>query len=418
MRVSKKFVDFPFEYHQEIELEILTLTNLGLGLGRVELPKTEDLEMPTQWVVMVPFALPGERIKARVFRNYKNYSEADLIEVLVPSPHRVKPACPLFGVCGGCQYQNMAYSEQLQWKTKHLAELLKKLAGIDFPVNPTHPSPKAYHYRSKLTPHYPTPKAELPLPIGFLHHSTRNYILDVPNCPIATEAINEALPAVRQKLIENLANNPKKRGGTILLRHSVEGVTTYSTTIITEQVNEQSFHFLAGDFFQNNPFILPEFVSYIIQKAKSPKTRFLVDAYCGVGLFGISGSRLFDSVLGIEVNPSAIAFANENKELNKAHNCHFLLGQAEKLFSEVQFPANETAVILDPPRKGCDAVFLEQLIAFSPERIVYVSCDPSTQARDLNYLLAHTYAIEEVQPFDLFPQTRHIESVITLVKTS
>ena len=141
---KKKFNDQPFAYHQEIDLEISTLTNLGLGLGRV-------LE---GWVVMVPFTLPGERVRARVFRNNRNYSEADLVEILAPSPHRVAPRCPIYGKCGGCQYQHLSYPEQLAWKRRQVAELLEHLAGISFPVEPVIGSPREFGYRSKITPHF------------------------------------------------------------------------------------------------------------------------------------------------------------------------------------------------------------------------------------------------------------------------
>ena len=161
---KNKFNDRPFAYHQEIELEIATLTNLGSGLGRVEIePPTggRDAEAPSStggWVVMVPFTLPGERVRARVFRNHKNFSEADLIQVLTPSPHRVAAPCPLFGRCGGCQYQHLTYTEQLAWKRRQVAELLQHMAGVEFPVAPVVGSPRDYGYRSKITPHFNPPR--------------------------------------------------------------------------------------------------------------------------------------------------------------------------------------------------------------------------------------------------------------------
>jgi tRNA/tmRNA/rRNA uracil-C5-methylase (TrmA/RlmC/RlmD family) len=131
----KKFNDTPFAYHAELEIEIATLTNLGVGLGRVPLGEG-------QWVVMVPFTLPGEKVRARVFRNHKNFSEADLVAVLTPSPHRTDPRCPLFGRCGGCQYQHLTYPEQLKWKRQQVEELLKYMAGVVFPVSPVIGSPR------------------------------------------------------------------------------------------------------------------------------------------------------------------------------------------------------------------------------------------------------------------------------------
>ncbi|MFM7748990.1 MAG: class I SAM-dependent RNA methyltransferase, partial [Opitutaceae bacterium] len=196
MGKRKPFNDQPFAYHAELELEVTTLTNLGVGLGRVTLPGEAG-----NWVVMVPFTLPGERVRARVFRNHRNYSEADLVEVMRPAVERVAPRCPLFGRCGGCQYQHLDYPAQLEWKRRQVAELLEHMAGIaGFPVAPVMPSPRPFHYRSKITPHFSPPRegeAARPVPIGFLRQGTRFDVVDVPACPIATEAINARLTDVR-----------------------------------------------------------------------------------------------------------------------------------------------------------------------------------------------------------------------------
>lgn len=404
MQAPKHFTPEPFEYHQELELTVETLTNLGIGLGRVD-----------NWVVMVPFTLPGERVRVRVFRNYKNYSEADLVDILEASPDRVTPQCGLFGVCGGCQYQHLSYEKQLEWKTQQIRELLERIGNIKTEVSPTHPSPVHYHYRSKLTPHYPKPRKDQEVPIGFLKANQRTAIVDVPECPIATESINKALEKARIGTREKLKNKTKKRGGTLLLRHCQEGVITDPKATITERIGKKVFQFVAGEFFQNNPFILPELVDFAITRAQGEGIRYLLDAYCGVGVFAIMGSDAFEQCVGIEVNSNAIKWAQGNAGINNASNVSFLIGEAEKLFAYVAFPADETAVILDPPRKGCDEAFIQQLLAYKPKRIVYVSCGPDTQARDLVPLIEGGYSIECVQPFDLFPQTRHVENVVVLV---
>ncbi len=401
-KVPKKFNPTPFAYHQEIEVEIDTLTNLGDGLGRVD-----------GWVVMIPFALPGEKVLARVWHNAANFSRADLLRVLRPSPDRIEPRCPLFGECGGCQYQNLAYTAQLEWKTSTIADLLRRLGGIEAPVNPCHGSPREFHYRSKITPHFQFPRSDN-FPIGFLAVNQRQKIIDIPACPIATEAINAALPAIRDDARRHRARY--KRGATLLLREAAEGVITNPKQTVTERVGPLALQFLAGDFFQNNPFILPEFVDYAIRQAHQPPCRFLVDTYCGSGLFALSAARIFEQVLGIEVNADAVKKAAENARRNSIANCRFVAGSAEEIFAKVTTPAAETAVLIDPPRRGCDTVFLDQLLAYAPRRIVYVSCGPDTQARDLKPLLAAGYQIADVQPFDLFPQTRHIENIVTLAR--
>ena len=425
---KKRFNDQPFRYHEEIELEITTLTNLGLGLGRVALPGTTE----AKWVVMVPFTLPGERVRARVYRNQKNFSEADLVEVLTPSVHRVAPRCSLYGRCGGCQYQHLAYTEQLQWKQRQVAELLQHLAGIEFPVNPVIGSPREYGYRSKITPHFavkrqnaeiPNPNGQIPkdsgenMAIGFLRQGTRFDLVDVPRCEIATDAINARLPAVRSGIRAGVAEGRYVRGATVLLRDAGGEVTTNYDEIVTETVDGLKLRFLARDFFQNNPFILPAFTGYVRGKAAATGARRLVDAYCGSGLFALSCASAFDRVAGIEISESSVAFARQNAAANGIGNATFQAGDAAAIFAGLDFVPGETVVIIDPPRKGCDEGFLRQLFAFGPRAVVYVSCDPATQMRDLRLFVAAGYALEDVQPFDLFPQTRHLECVMTLRRT-
>jgi 23S rRNA (uracil1939-C5)-methyltransferase/tRNA (uracil-5-)-methyltransferase len=476
---KQKFNHQPFPYHAEIELEIATLTNLGSGLGRVTLPG----ETEAKWVVMVPFTLPGERVRARLFRNHKNFSEADLVRVLTPSPERVTPRCPLFGRCGGCQYQHLTYAGQLEWKRRQVAELLQHMAGIEFSVAPVIASPREYHYRSKITPHFHAPRPlksfplgvrssesgdstqsdetlarvsshpdvpshddrptlRPPLPIGFLRQGSRFDIVDVPYCPIATEAINMRLGAVREAI--RAKQDDYTRGATLLLREASGEVTTDYDAVITETISSGSadvgaetenasraattnsparmspaplrLHFLARDFFQNNPFILPAFTSYVREQAAASGARFLVDAYCGSGLFALTAAPAFERVTGIEISESSVRFARENAAANTITNATFVAGDAAAIFAtlDAAFAPGETVVVIDPPRKGCDEPFLQQLFAFGPRAVVYVSCDPATQMRDLRHFLAAGYTLTAAQPFDLFPQTRHLECVLTL----
>ena len=435
----KSFNAQPFAYHQEIELEISTLTNLGVGLGRVALPDNVapgpwNLEPPAAkaagWVVMVPFALPAERVRARVFRNHPNYSEADLVAVLVPSPHRIGAPCALFGRCGGCQYQNLAYAEQLGWKRRQVAELLRHLAAIDFPVAPVIASPREFGYRSKITPHFqagawrPDPAGAAP-PIGFLRQGSRFEIVDVPRCEIAMDGINQRLTDVRADVRAGIRSGAYPRGATLLLRAAGGTVTTDYDAVITEEIllpppagrvtpAPLRLRFLARDFFQNNPFLLPAFAGYVRDQAAAGGARFLVDAYCGSGLFALAAAPRFERVAGVEVSDTAVAFARENAAANGVGNASFLAGEAAAIFAGLDFPPGDTAVVIDPPRKGCDGAFLDQLLAFGPRTVVYVSCDPATQMRDLRRFVAAGYALAAVQPFDLFPQTRHLECVVTL----
>ncbi|MDZ4289867.1 MAG: class I SAM-dependent RNA methyltransferase [Prosthecobacter sp.] len=399
----RKFNPHPFAYHQELDVRIDNLTNLGAGVARVD-----------GWVVFVPFALPGELVRCRVFRNYKNYSEADLVEVLEPSADRVPAPCPLFGQCGGCQYQQLAYEKQLLWKQRQVEELLRHMAQIEHPVLPVIPSPRQYGYRSKITPHFQKPKQGEIGAIGFLRAGTRNSMIDVPQCPIAMPQLNEQLTKVRERAKAN--QDAYKNGATLLMRAAANGVLTRADELAIEQVGEVRFEFQAGDFFQNNPFILPAFVDYAIAEARACGARFLVDAYCGSGLFGISAARHFEEVIGVEVSESAVRKAAHNAEINALANCRFIAADARHIFEQVSHPGAETVVIVDPPRAGCSEEFLQQLFAFSPHRVVYISCNPATQMRDLALFTQAGYQLDKVQPFDLFPQTKHLECVMTISK--
>jgi 23S rRNA (uracil1939-C5)-methyltransferase/tRNA (uracil-5-)-methyltransferase len=345
------------------------------------------------------------------------------------------------------------YAEQLLWKRRQVAELLQHMAGIEFPVADVVASPRAYGYRSKITPHFAAPRfqrtpatmtstsedqeksvpagvseltdspmmaepvgakvATVPeFPIGFLRQGTRFDIVDVPRCPIATDAINERLTQVRAGVWAQ--RESYQRGATLLLRDASGTVTTDYDAVVTESVGSLKLHFLARDFFQNNPFILPAFTGYVRSQAAASGAKFLVDAYCGSGLFALTAAPAFERVAGVELSESSVRFARENAAANGITNATFRAGDASAIFAGLTFPGAESVVIIDPPRKGCDRAFLEQLFAFGPRAVVYVSCDPATQMRDLREFLSAGYELSAVQPFDLFPQTRHLECVLTL----
>src|ERR1039457_2861081 len=291
--------------------------------------------------------------------------------------------------------------------------------GVSRPVSPVIGSPRPFGYRSKITPHFSAPRPGRELAVGFLRQGSRFDIVDVPRCEIATEPINARLAEARAEIRRRAGEGAFERGATLLLRDAGGGVATGHGDRVTETVPLGSegtlrLRFLAGDFFQNNPFILPLFAAYVRDQARSSGARFLVDAYCGSGLFALASARAFERVVGVEVSESSVAFARENAAANAIPNATFLAGDASAIFSGLGFPGDDTAVVIDPPRKGCDEAFLRQLFGFRPRAVVYVSCDPATQMRDLRGFHAAGYAATAVQPFDLFPQTRHLECVITL----
>eukprot|EP00933_Yihiella_yeosuensis_P043808 TRINITY_DN38797_c0_g1_i1.p1 TRINITY_DN38797_c0_g1~~TRINITY_DN38797_c0_g1_i1.p1 ORF type:complete len:520 (-),score=75.56 TRINITY_DN38797_c0_g1_i1:150-1709(-) len=442
----------PCEEGQVLELRIDSLTSHGQGLGRLG---------PTRWVIMVFGALPGELVELRIIRNFKGRSEAKLEQILEESPDRVKPKCSIFERCSGCQYQHLSYDEQLKWKQKHVQDALVRIAGLeltDCEVQETVPSPKQYGYRTKFTPHRQDepPKRQMRRAglhlkerhltedewasssdrpaIGFLEEEwgeTRDstgrrwkQVVDVESCPIATEAINLALTEVR-------SSQSLKRGSRSLLFRDTtcDSVVTDRQSIVTEEIpGIGSFSFRAGGFFQNNSSILPKFVEHVVNSAVSGASmedgdseanlsHHLLDVYCGVGLFAISAARHFQHVTGIELDATAVELARENAERNGVCNASFIALDAAEGLEEVLSMASQsrrTVTIVDPPRQGLMPEARAALLALRPRRLVYVSCDPATQARDLKDMMAAGYKVCHIQPFDLFPQTRHLEVVTVL----
>ncbi|OEU16030.1 S-adenosyl-L-methionine-dependent methyltransferase [Fragilariopsis cylindrus CCMP1102] len=499
---------FDYHQQIIIEIESLTNMGWGIGRvslkeqsniidtndnkNEEEDDDEEEEEEERLWVIMVPHVLVGETVKVSIFRNMKGHSEADLIEVITSSPERVEPKCPLAGICGGCQYQHMSIKAQREWKTKHVEEVLLQQDITNYNTTeqllvlskPAAGTDEVYGYRSKITPHYQAPSDNFDgtyamKEIGFQKSSNRN-LVDVPECPIAMPAINEKYKEARGRLVDEahrgLLNqvDPKKKkkrkrrgsknngggkGATLLFRQADDeveedddGISSTSPLVVTDHnqymtttIKNLRFRYLAGNFFQNNNYVVPLMVDAVVEAAimpvinniidgnnkKSPS--YLIDCYCGSGLFALSAASHFDLCVGIEVNPKAIEEATANAVSNDISNCQFMAASAEAIFTSppeitisgfeqqrVQtFPREETVVIVDPPRKGCSEEFLNQLYDYSPQRIVYMSCGPATQARDAKGIVEiGGYEITSIQPFDLFPQTKHIESLIVFEKIS
>lgn len=451
------------KYHRQVSnVKIRQLSSNGDGLALVLHPINDSGKQ----VVIVPFGLPGDTVTVRVFKTHPLYAESDLLSVDEPSDLRedLLIKCRYFGKCSGCQFQNVGYDQQLELKRQtiqnaytHFAPsltLAKRLPNVE----DTQPSPLQYNYRTKLTPHFNMPykKPEnMPLPpLGFGSKGRPEWrtcdggagsILDIEECSIGTPIVNVGMKNERARFAKDFGKY--KKGATILLREDtgrdytdrigsadtdgnvsivkegdlVKTCVTESRQIVREIVGGRTFEFSAGEFFQNNNSILPAVLQYVRANLTISETEdnFLVDAYCGSGLFSILCSENVKKVIGVEVSADLVKFAERNAATNNVENVKFIVGKAEEIFKDIDTPPLKTSVILDPPRKGCDDVFLNQLSQYHPVKIVYISCNVHSQARDVEWFLNKTengasYRVESIKGFDFFPQTHHVESVAVL----
>ena len=351
----------------------------GEGVGRCN-----------EFVVFVPGTIPGELVEAEVTEVKKQFARARLLHILTPSPDRVTPECRYFGRCGGCQYQHVGYPRQLVIKRKQVSDLMVRIGK--FPadlVDPVIPCPQPYGYRNRIMIRSGWNKPAQKLDLGFLEAETR-FVVDVEECPIAEPALNQQITEVRK--------NPPPRGGIkVVLRVSPEGWSVPKDS-----------------FFQNNFFLLPQLVDTVRGRLADAGSRYLVDAYCGVGFFGIELADSVESYVGVELDALAIRSARQNALNRKRTNGEFVQGRTEDLLPQLmqRFPADETTVILDPPRTGCGKEIIDCLRAVRPRQVIYVSCHPATLARDLNVLCEEgVFSLRRVVPLDMFPQTQHVESV-------
>jgi tRNA (uracil-5-)-methyltransferase len=450
-----------------IDVEILELSSTGDGLGMVE---------GSEQVYVVPFTVPGDVAHVKVFRHITqlNQTIADFKSITKPSPMRddSRIQCKYFNSCGGCQFQMLSYDDQLVLKRRVLEKAFKNFSNLNpelVPeIQPTFGSPLQYGYRTKLTPHFDGPPGprrgknqRLPFPscpdVGFMLKGQRK-VIDIEDCPIGTEAVRSGMQRERKRMQEEYLKY--QRGATILLRENTErfpkdgekqppaetppyavraetdsyveikSCETDQRATITEHIGPYTFTNPAGTFFQNNNSILGPFTDFIRSHILPPPAsttstsspiKYLIDAYSGSGLFTITLSSVFTHSIGIDIAPDSITSARHNASLNNLtpERCTFIAADAGELFKSVEYPADETVVVLDPPRKGCDADFLDQLRRFGPRRVVYVSCNVHTQARDVGVLVrgegeGRRYEIESLRGFDFFPQTGHVEGVAIL----
>jgi 23S rRNA (uracil1939-C5)-methyltransferase len=359
-------------------------------------------------------AIPGERVIARIVRyrrKRKHYVSGIVTEVLEASKHRVSPPCPFYGPCSGCQWQHIDYSYQLLLKQKSVErqiERYKSLNGVS--VSPTLQSPNEFGYRNhgRFTVRHGS--------LGFVNRITRRWV-KVEQCMLMDSGVNRILDALQ----ENCAETPQlsvRHGtntGDFLIQPTMKNpAITLPTgqTHYREKVLDREFLVASPSFFQVNTAQAERMSELVRERLKLTGNETLVDAYAGVGTFAALFAPYAKQVIAIEESYSAVRDAAVNIE--GLDNLKYLEGKTEHIL--VGMEEAPDAVILDPPRAGCHIDTLNALVRTGPKRIVYVSCDPETLARDLDILVKGGFAVESVEPVDMFPQTYHVECVATLVR--
>jgi tRNA/tmRNA/rRNA uracil-C5-methylase (TrmA/RlmC/RlmD family) len=345
------------------------------------------------FVVFVPFVAEGEVVEAEVSEVRKRFARARLLRVMEPAADRVEPPCRYFGECGGCQYQHLNYSAQLRVKQKQLCNLFQRIGHFDPGlVSPVIPCPQPCGYRNRIMIRSQWDKFKQGLNIGFLRADSR-LVVDIEECKIAEPALNEQLKHVR-------AHPPPRGGIKVVLRIPPEG-----------------WEVPPDSFFQNNFLLLPKLVEVAGNCLRQGGARHLLDVYCGVGFFSLELGPWVESFVGVEWDRLAIQAARRNAAARARTNGEFVAGAVEDLLPAMlsRLPPAATAVLLDPPRKGCPPETLQVLRQERPAQIIYVSCHPATMARDLNILCAEgVFSLAQVVPLDMFPNTQHVECVADL----
>jgi len=400
---------------------ITSLSHAGEGVGRHD-----------GRAVFVPFALPGETVRVELVEEKPTFARARLLEVLTPVPERCAPPCPHHftvqnsAACGGCQLQHLTYAAQLAFKQQVVSEQFKRIGGFtDPPVRATLPAPDPFHYRNyvqfSLTPEgrlgFRSAHARAILPIETCHllHPTLAALLPqlAIESALEVERLSLRVGAEDEPLIifESAADAPDLEldlpVSAALLRPTGESFPLIGVDYVVEQVRGRAFKVSAGSFFQTHTAQAETLVTLVLEALALHGAEIVLDLYCGVGLFSAFIAPHVKKVIGVETFAPAVNDAAEN--LDEFENIEIYQAPAEEVLPTLS--EKFEAVVLDPPRAGCARPVVDALIASNAQRLVYVSCDPATLARDAKLLVEGGYVLQSLQPVDMFPQTRHVECV-------
>jgi 23S rRNA (uracil1939-C5)-methyltransferase len=401
-----------------VELELTAMAHGGSALGRHQ-----------GQVIFVPYAVPGETVRVEIVESRTRWARARLLEVLVPSPHRVDPPCPYFGPdeCGGCQFQHIAYEAQAEFKREVVVDQLARLGGLhDIDVAEIIAAAEPWSYRNHVG-FSVTPDGRL----GFLTADT-HHVIPVEECLILDPLLDDLWAALDMKWpqLHRLTLRCGSATGDlmavfeldhyedfdievdfpvscVILLADGEAVVLMGDPHLVEHVAGRDYYISAGSFFQVNTAGTEVLVALVREHLAPTGDETLLDLYCGVGLFGLSLVDQVGRVVGVEADASAADDFRRNAQ--GLDHVMLLEEKAQAALAHLEEPVD--LVVLDPPRSGAGERVASEIARLGPRRIVYVSCDPATLARDARRLVESGYQLAQVQPVDLFPQTYHVESV-------
>ena len=450
------------------EIRIEDFTREGEGIGHVD-----------GYTLFVKDALVGDTVVARVTKANKEYGYGRVEKILIPSPDRVSAGCPVARRCGGCRLQELNYSAQLAWKQKFVRDTLRKIGGFrELQVSPVIGMDEPFRYRNKAQ--YPVAVVKekdgsAHIGAGFYAGRTHS-LIEAEDCLLTPEVYSEILRAFLEYMRECRVTAYDEKTGRGLVRHllireafstgeilvcpvingtklpesehfvrrmkKIKNVVSICVNVnrsrsnvilgnevaslsgepyITDILGGLTFRISPRSFYQVNPVQTEKLYLAALGAAALTGNETVYDLYCGIGTISLFLARKAKEVYGVEIVPDAIRDAKQNAVRNGIENAHFYAGAAEELvvrgYFEPGVPCpHADVVVLDPPRKGCDASLIDAVLRMSPDRVVYVSCDPATLARDLRLFVNGGYEVKVVQPVDMFPQTTHVETVVLLSK--
>lgn len=448
-----------FKKNDLVTLEITDLGSSGEGIGKVD-----------GFTLFVKDALIGDVIQAKIIKLKKNYGYGRLMEIVTPSPARVEARCLKARACGGCQIQPLDYEKQLEYKENKVGGLLERVGKIrDYVMEPIIGMEEPWHYRNKAQ--FPVGKDKdgkiitgfyagrthsiVPLDKCFIQHPLNEQIMSIVQRWMEefnissydevshkglvrhiftrigkyTEEVMVCLVINGKKIpkeaelierlkqipgIKSICLNVNRENTNVILGKDIQCL--WGQPYITDKIGEISYRISPLSFFQVNPIQTQKLYATALEYAGLTGKETVWDLYCGIGTISLFLAQAAKKVYGVEIVPEAIRDAQENARLNHIENAEFFVGKAEEVLPE-QYEKNGVyadVIVVDPPRKGCDEKLLACMVQMAPETIVYVSCDPATLARDLNYLSNHGYKVKKVRCTDMFPHSVHVETVVLL----